>query len=645
MNGKTFININSISLAAAFVLALSPSPGVCADKDALINVTAGSNSDDSGPAFLHFAKEQQAQKSSEPVKPVEQKNNITRNTDNKISNKSSEASRQAAIIAQKDKTIRQLQQQLAARPATTEVASDNQKELTEKIEQLEKKLAVALAEKQQLINKELSAVAEIKKSSGQLNATANKIQQQENKLESVESAKQKLELQLAQVSSEKETLIKKLAAEEKEKQALAEKLATSVPEKQTSTTKLAAAQQTLQTRLNASEETQKSLLAKLTAADTTQQALQTKLNASEEAQKALEAKLTAADTTQQTLQTKLSASEEAQNALEAKLTAADTTQQTLQTKLSASEEAQKALEAKLTASLSEKQALSVQLAAAEVTQKALTAKLDFYSINKEQSALQADAVRQKAESDKAQLLANAEEIKQLKAKLSTAETKTVNKHTDIDLAKEPQQQAYSVGVSMGEEALKVLSTRSSQGISINKDTVLQGILDSFSGNILLDEKVRNKALFDVSKEVFQRLNKVEKQMVSEGKKYQQKFAKQKGVVFKDGVYSRIDYAGEGRILDSDTVTVTIKETLIDGTIINDMEAEGKVWSQTLKSYPPIFFGPIKRLGNHGSITVVIPPDLAYGSEGRPPKIPPGATMIYSVRIVDATAAEPQAKKP
>ena len=617
MNGKTFININSISLAAAFVLALSPSPGVCADKDALINVTAGSNSDDSGPAFLHFAKEQQAQKSSEPVKPVEQKNNITRKTDNKISNKSSEASRQAAIIAQKDKTIRQLQQQLAARPATTEVASDNQKELTEKIEQLEKKLAVALAEKQQLINKELSAVAEIKKSSGQLNATANKIQQQENKLESVESAKQKLELQLAQVSSEKETLIKKLAAEEKEKQALAEKLATSVPEKQTSTTKLAAAQQTLQTRLNASEETQKSLLAKLTAADTTQQALQTKLNASEEAQKALEAKLTAADTTQQTLQTKLSASEEAQ----------------------------KALEAKLTASLSEKQALSVQLAAAEVTQKALTAKLDFYSINKEQSALQADAVRQKAESDKAQLLANAEEIKQLKAKLSTAETKTVNKHTDIDLAKEPQQQAYSVGVSMGEEALKVLSTRSSQGISINKDTVLQGILDSFSGNILLDEKVRNKALFDVSKEVFQRLNKVEKQMVSEGKKYQQKFAKQKGVVFKDGVYSRIDYAGEGRILDSDTVTVTIKETLIDGTVINDMEAEGKVWSQTLKSYPPIFFGPIKRLGNHGSITVVIPPDLAYGSEGRPPKIPPGATMIYSVRIVDATAAEPQAKKP
>ena len=76
-----------------------------------------------------------------------------------------------------------------------------------------------------------------------------------------------------------------------------------------------------------------------------------------------------------------------------------------------------------------------------------------------------------------------------------------------------------------------------------------------------------------------------------------------------------------------------------------MEAEGKVWSQPLKSYPPIFLGPLKRLGNHGAITVVIPPNLAYGSEGKPPKIPPGATMVYTVRIVDATAAEPLAKKP
>ena len=550
MNGKIAINFNSISLAAALVLALSPSPDARAEKEALIHVTANSNSDASGPAFLNYAKEQQAQKDRAPAKSVEEKNAITQTTNKKNEQKVTEVSRQAAIIAQKDKIIRQLRQQLSAKPATVYAVQDNQKDLTDKIRQLEKALTVAVAEKQRLIDKELSAAAEMKQKLGQLNATENKILLQEKKLASAESAKQKLESLLTEAAAEKQTLLKKLAAEEKQQQDIASKLAAAASDKQ-------------------------ALAAKLVAAETAQRELKTKLDAGETG----------------------------------------------------------------------RQALAAKLAAAGVENRALTAKLDSFTISRQQSAPQENAVSPQADENNALLQASADEISQLKARLADAETKSGKNPAAIDLIREPQQQAYSVGVSMGEEALKVLSTRSSQGIKISKDTVLQGILDSFSGKIALDEKARNKALFDVSKKVFQHLHKIEQQMVNEGKKYQQKFAKQKGVVFKDGVYSRIDYAGEGKILDSDTVTVTIKETLIDGTVINDMEAEGKVWSQTLKSYPPVFLGPIKRLGNHGSITVVIPPELAYGSEGRPPKIPPGATMVYSVRIVDATAAQPQAKNP
>jgi FKBP-type peptidyl-prolyl cis-trans isomerase len=594
MNEKIGLNFKLIPLTVVFVLALLPSEGVCAEKDALIHVTANSNSDVSGPAFLNYAKEHQAQhqKSSEPTKSVENKKNITKTTNKKDAQKTNEASRQAAIIAQKDKTIRQLRQQLAAKPATINAEPGNQKELADKIHQLEKELAVAVAEKQRLIDKELSAAAEIKQSMGQLNATENKILQQEKRLVSAESAKQKLERQLTDVTTEKQALIKKLAAAETEKQDTA---------------------------------------SKLTAAASEKQALMTKLAAEEKERQALAEKFAASAPERQALASKLAAAEKSQQELKTKLTAADTAQQALKTKLEASETAQKEL--------------AVKLAATGVENQALTAKLDSLTISRQQSVLQEDAVRLQADKDKALLQTSADEINRLKARLADAEAKSGKKTAVIDLAKEPQQQAYSIGVSMGEEVLQVLSTRDSQGVKINKDTVLQGILDSFSGEIALDEKVRNKALFDVSKKVFQHLNKTEQQMISEGKKYQQKFAKQKGVVFKDGVYSRIDYAGEGKILDSDTVTVTIKETLIDGTVINDMEAEGKVWSQTLKSYPPIFLGPIKRLGNHGSITVVIPPDLAYGSEGKPPKIPPGATMVYTVRIVDATAAKPQAKKP
>ncbi|MFO5837995.1 FKBP-type peptidyl-prolyl cis-trans isomerase, partial [Klebsiella pneumoniae] len=42
-----------------------------------------------------------------------------------------------------------------------------------------------------------------------------------------------------------------------------------------------------------------------------------------------------------------------------------------------------------------------------------------------------------------------------------------------------------------------------------------------------------------------------------------------------------------------------------------------------------------RQQNQDTVTLVVPPEKAYGSKGLPPKIPPGATMVYSVRIVDS----------
>lgn len=584
MNGKIAKNFNPVSLAAVFVLALSPD--AYAEKDALISVTASSNSDASGPAFLNYAKEHQAQKISEPVKPVEEKSNNTKTTNKKTVLNTHEVSRQAAIIAQKDKLIRQLQQQLDAKPATMNAEAGNQKELKNKIQLLEKKLATAVAEKQQLIDNALSAAAEIKQIEGQRNATENKTLQQEKRVALLESAKQKVERQLAEATAEKQSLQQKLVALETEKQ---DKLAAAAAEKL-----------------------------------------------------ALTGKFTTEAKERQALATRLAAAEAAQQEMLTKLTAADAAQRALQTKLDASQTEQKAAIAKLAASEAEKTDLTTKLAAAGVEKQALTAKLDAVIISTPQPSLQADAGRQQAGQDNALQQASTDEITRLKSRLADAEAR---KPLAIDFAKEPLRQAYAIGVSMGEEVLQLLSTRASQGVKTSKDTVLQGIMDSFSGDIALDEKARNKALFDVSKKVFQNLKKLEQQTLSEGKKYQQNFAKQKGVVLKDGIYSRIDYAGKGKILDSDIVTVTIKETLTDGTVINDMEAEGKVWSQPLKSYPPLFLGPLKRLGNHGAITVVIPPNLAYGSEGKPPKIPPGATMVYTVRIVDATAAEPQAKKP
>jgi len=337
--------------------------------------------------------------------------------------------------------------------------------------------------------------------------------------------------------------------------------------------------------------------------------------------------LTQKDATIRQLQTQLAAmneQEETNAQKEAELTAQI---KTLQAQL----DAQKQQNTGLADVQKQSASLESQLKEKAALLESLTQKLND---SDQAHATQVSALQEQLNQESQALKAKETELAKLTTDFTQFKDEGAKKASVVDLKLVPQQQAYSIGVSLGNDVLQELNTRESQGVKVDHDAVMLGINDVFKGTLALDESTRNKSLNAASQALLENLSKAENQAIKEGKAYQQKFAKQKGTEFKDGVYSRIDYAGQDAIGPEDTVVVVMKETLPDGTVISDMEAAGKVWSQPLSAYPPIFSGPLKRLGNHGSITVVVPPDLAYGSKGLPPKIPPGATMTYSVRVVD-----------
>ncbi len=669
MNRAATLTLNAPLLMLVAALALSTP------------FTAGA-----APAFLDYAQQQtqqsQAQEKNDAAS-AKQTQESRQSADNKKTGTSTSQlqkriTSQQAAIAQKDKLIHQLKKQLAATPQTDTAGANEQAALNKRINELQVALSAATAEKEALIKK--AGVVQNNNLQQSQAAARQQIQQLTTQIQQAEAENKRLSASFTTLNKDKHALMTQLAATEKEKHAALEQVKALNADKQPLTTRLAAAEkekqavleqvkalnadkQSLTIRLAVAEKAQQAALDQAKALNADKQPLATRLAAAEKEKQAVLEQVKAFNADKQSLTIRLAAAEKAQQAALDQAKALNADKQPLATRLAAAEKEKQAVLEQVKALNADKQSLTIRLAAAEKTQQAALDQVKALNADKqslstrlaaadkaphgpandaaapkneppEMAAIVA-AYRLQADKDNAQLRMKEDEIELLRTQLSVQSKTRSGESAAAKLSASGEQQAYAIGASMGSEALNVLTTRRTQGVTVDAGLVLQGIEDAFRGQLRLGEQERNKALFDVSQQVFQNLNKIEQKNISAGKKYQQAFARKKDVVFKEGVYSRIDYPGKGKISGNDPVTVVIKEMLTDGTVINDMEAKDQALTQKLDAYPPVFREPLKRLQNHGSVTLVVPPEKAYGSKGLPPKIPPGATMVYSVRIVDS----------
>ncbi|BFF45889.1 peptidylprolyl isomerase [Klebsiella pneumoniae] len=613
MNRAATLTLNAPLLMLVAALALSTP------------FTAGA-----APAFLDYAQQQtqqsQAQEKNDAASAKQTQENRQSADNKKTGTSTSQLQKritsQQAAIAQKDKLIQQLKKQLAATPQTDTAGANEQAALNKRINELQVALSAATAEKEALIKK--AGVVQNNNLKQSQAAARQQIQQLTTQIQQAEAENKRLSASFTTLNKDKHALMTRLAAAEKEKQAALEQVKALNADKQPLTTRLAAA-----------EKEKQAVLEQVKALNADKQSLTIRLAAAEKAQQAALDQAKALNADKQPLATRLAAAEKEKQAVLEQVKALNADKQSLTIRLAAAEKTQQAALDQVKALNADKQSLSTRLAAADKAPHGPANDAAAPKNEPPEMAAIVAAYRLQADKDNAQLRIKEDEIELLRTQLSVQSKTRSGESAAAKLSASGEQQAYAIGASMGSEALNVLTTRRTQGVTVDAGLVLQGIEDAFRGQLRLGEQERNKALFDVSQQVFQNLNKIEQKNISAGKKYQQAFARKKDVVFKEGVYSRVDYPGKGKISGNDLVTVVIKEMLTDGTVINDMEAKDQALTQKLDAYPPVFREPLKRLQNHGSVTLVVPPEKAYGSKGLPPKIPPGATMVYSVRIVDS----------
>jgi FKBP-type peptidyl-prolyl cis-trans isomerase FkpA/FKBP-type peptidyl-prolyl cis-trans isomerase FklB len=85
---------------------------------------------------------------------------------------------------------------------------------------------------------------------------------------------------------------------------------------------------------------------------------------------------------------------------------------------------------------------------------------------------------------------------------------------------------------------------------------------------------------------------------------------------------------------TDTVKVHYHGTLIDGTVFDSSVQRGKPAEFPLNRVIPCWTEGVQRMKVGEKSRLVCPSQIAYGERGAPPKIKPGATLIFEVELLD-----------
>ena len=189
---------------------------------------------------------------------------------------------------------------------------------------------------------------------------------------------------------------------------------------------------------------------------------------------------------------------------------------------------------------------------------------------------------------------------------------------------------YGIGLQIGQQII-------GSGMEVNAEAVARGIYDVLNNNLpAIDLNEVSEALQELTQradaaqaETFKKLKEENKAFLEENKKAQ-------GVIITEsGLQYEVLSEGSGaKPTAESTVRVHYTGSLIDGTVFDSSVKRGKPaefpvggvikgWTEALQ---------LMSVGSKWRLTV--PQELAYGERGAGASIPPFATLIFEVELLD-----------
>jgi FKBP-type peptidyl-prolyl cis-trans isomerase FkpA len=100
------------------------------------------------------------------------------------------------------------------------------------------------------------------------------------------------------------------------------------------------------------------------------------------------------------------------------------------------------------------------------------------------------------------------------------------------------------------------------------------------------------------------------------------------------VYTEVKPGAGDTPKPTDTVKVHYTGKLTDGTVFDSSVQRGEPATFPLNGVIKCWTEGLQMMKVGGKATLVCPSDVAYGDQGRPPQIKPGATLVFDVELLE-----------
>ena len=203
----------------------------------------------------------------------------------------------------------------------------------------------------------------------------------------------------------------------------------------------------------------------------------------------------------------------------------------------------------------------------------------------------------------------------------------------VPLKDQKDKVSYSIGVNIGNN-LKTMP------VEVNLDLIVKGIRDMVSGNksLMTDEEIRETMMVfqkEVTAKHAEQMKALGEKNKKEGEAFLAENKKKEGITtLPSGLQYKVLTAGTGKKpLDTDTVTVHYRGTLINGTEFDSSFRRGQPATFPVKGVIPGWTEALKLMPQGAKWQIFIPSNLAYGERGAGKEIGPHAALIFEVELI------------